>query len=63
MAVLSGAFIGAVLGAVSGALWGYLGNDYEAADSALGTGLLGIPLGGLAGMVISVLVTYARSKR
>jgi ABC-type uncharacterized transport system permease subunit len=42
--------IGCLAGAVLGAVWGFVGNDYEPGDSAIGTGLLLAVVGFVAGI-------------
>ena len=57
-------FAGLVAGAVAGALWGWFGGDgYEAADAALGTGLLGAVTGLLIGAVVLAVGDARRRKR
>ncbi|MFC5753142.1 hypothetical protein [Actinomadura rugatobispora] len=51
--------IGLILGSCAGAAWGALGNDYEPADSAIGTGLLGA----VAGVAIGLVITTVRQFR
>jgi membrane protein DedA with SNARE-associated domain len=43
--------IGLVLGALAGWIWGWSASDYEAIDSAAGTGFLGALVGLLVGAV------------
>lgn len=49
---------GTLIGAIGGAAWGWFGSGgYEAADSAVGTGLLGAAFGCLVGAVLSRLLS------
>ena len=50
-----GWLLGMLAGAILGAAWGYLGNDYEPGDSAIGTGLMGAVVGTAAGAVSAVV--------
>ncbi|RSN41069.1 MULTISPECIES: hypothetical protein [Actinomadura] len=50
---------GLLTGATLGATWGFLGNDYEPGDSAIGTGLMGAALGLFVG-ITSDVVRFAR---
>jgi ABC-type uncharacterized transport system permease subunit len=56
-------WIGMALGAVAGGLWGWLGSGgYEAADSAVGTGLILACAGMTAGVVVDA-IRYMRRRR
>jgi hypothetical protein len=49
---------GTLIGGVGGAAWGWLGSGgYEAADSAVGTGLLGAAFGCLVAAGLSRLLS------
>jgi uncharacterized membrane protein len=50
-----GWLLGMLVGAILGAAWGYLGNDYEPGDSAIGTGLMGAVVGTVTGAVSDVV--------
>ncbi|MGQ0464005.1 MAG: hypothetical protein ACT4QG_01675 [Sporichthyaceae bacterium] len=43
--------VAGLYGGVGGAAWGWFGNDYEAGDSALGTGVMGLVAGCFVGAV------------
>ncbi|XVQ15833.1 hypothetical protein ACQP1W_25950 [Spirillospora sp. CA-255316] len=51
--------VGLILGTCTGAAWGMLGNDYERADSAIGTGLLGAVVGVAIGLVTSTVRQFS----
>ena len=56
--------VGMMAGLIAGAMWGWLGSgDYEAGDSAIGTGLLGAVAGGLIAAIFGSVFASRQSRR